>query len=61
MMNCRIKKREGISRKTGKEYRMYVLVIETDEFGEIEVVLNTHTDRAGIILSTIYDRKEASK
>lgn len=49
---------EGVSKKTNKPYKMYKLTIDTEEFGEVDIVLDTRTDRAGIVLAML-DRKEA--
>lgn len=59
-MYCYVVKKEGISAKTYKPYKMYVLVVETEQFGDVEIVLDSRTSRAGIILSLLADneRKE---
>jgi hypothetical protein len=57
MLDCTLSVKKGVSKKTNKEYRMTVLVISTEEFGDLEVVLDTRNDRAGILLDTIA-RKE---
>lgn len=56
-MYCYVVKKEGISKKTGKPYEMYVLVVETEKFGDVEIVLDNRTSRAGIILSLLADNK----
>lgn len=48
--------REGISKKTGKAYRIPYISIETP-YGVVEVNLDTRNDRAGIILEML-SRKE---
>lgn len=53
---CELVVREGISKKTGKPYRMTILRVLTD-FGEQDVVLDTRADRAGIVLDMLA-RKE---
>lgn len=59
-MYCYVVKKEGVSAKTGKPYKMYVLVVETEQFGDVEIVLDTRASRAGIVLSLLADnvRKE---
>lgn len=59
-MYCYVVKKEGVSAKTNKPYKMYVLVVETEQFGDVEIVLDTRTSRAGIVLSLLEDneRKE---
>lgn len=49
---------EGVSKKTNKPYKMYKLTIDTEEFGEVDITLDTRTNRAGIVLAML-DRKEA--
>ena len=44
-------KRTGESKKTGKPYTMYLLRIHHPQYGNLDIVLDTRTDRAGIILS----------
>lgn len=56
---CSLVVKEGVSRKTNKDYRMVVLEIPTD-YGTVDVVLNTHNDKAGIVLDMM-SRKEVSK
>lgn len=56
---CSLVVKEGISSKTGKEYRIVFLEIPT-EYGDVEVVLNTRNDRAGIVLDML-SRKEIEK
>lgn len=53
---CELVVREGVSKKTGKPYRMTMLRVLT-EFGECEVMLDTRADRAGIVLDMLA-RKE---
>lgn len=55
MLNCEIIVREGISSKTNKPYKLYVLVIHTEVYGDVEIVLDTYKSRAGIILSMLAD------
>lgn len=57
MFDSTLSIREGISKKTGKEYRMLILSVHTKEFGDLEIVLDTKNDRTGILLDTIA-RKE---
>lgn len=49
----------GTSKKTGKPYKMTALRIPTP-YGEVELILDTKKDRAGIILDmmTASGRKE---
>lgn len=54
---CELIVREGVSKKSGKNYRMTILKVLT-EYGECEVVLNTFGDRAGIVLDMVA-RKES--
>lgn len=44
-------RRTGESKKTGKTYTMYLLRVHHPKFGDLDIVLDTRTDRAGIILS----------
>jgi hypothetical protein len=53
---CELVVREGISKKSGKPYRMTILRVLTN-FGVQDVVLDTRTDRAGIVLDMLA-RKE---
>lgn len=53
---CILVVREGVSKKTGKPYRLTILKIST-ELGVCELVLNTFGDRAGMMLDIIA-RKE---
>lgn len=55
---CELIVREGVSKKTNKPYRMTILRVYT-EYGEYDVVLDTRTDRAGIVLDMIA-RKEGN-
>lgn len=55
MMNCEVITREGISKKTGKAYKLYVLVVHTGVFGDVEIILDTYASKAGIVLSMIAD------
>lgn len=57
MLDCTLVVKTGVSKKTNKAYRMAVLVIHTTEFGDLEVTLDTRSDRTGILLDTIA-RKE---
>lgn len=53
---CLLVVREGVSKKSGRPYRMTMLRVTT-EFGVHDVVLNTRSDRAGFVLD-ILARKE---
>lgn len=57
MLDCTLVVKKGVSKKTNKAYRMTTLVINTTEFGDLEIVLDTRNDRTGILLDTIA-RKE---
>lgn len=50
---CKLIRVEGISKATGREYTMYQLEIDTGAFGRQNVVLNTRTDRAGVVISML--------
>lgn len=52
--------KEGVSKKTGKPYRMTCIRVATDEYGELDVVLDTNRDRAGIVLDVIARKEEAN-
>ena len=54
---CDLIVREGVSKKTGKPYRMTMLRVLTD-YGELDVVLDTRADRAGIVLDMIARKEE---
>lgn len=43
----------GTSAKTGKPFTLYKVVIDTGVFGEVEILLDTRKDKAGIVLETI--------
>lgn len=55
--NCPIKGeirvKEGVSKKTNAPYKMTVLVIDTEIYGELEFLLDTRNDRKGIILDLL--------
>lgn len=59
MFSCDVIVKEGISKKSGMPYKMYVLVIHTITFGDVEILLDTRSSRAGIVLAMLADRKEA--
>lgn len=42
--------KEGVSKKTGNSYRMTFLVVHTEIYGDVEILLDTKNDRAGILL-----------
>lgn len=50
---CQIVEKTGESKKTGKPYTMYILRVETEKYGALDIVLNTYSDRAGILLSAL--------
>lgn len=52
--------KEGVSKKTGKPYRMTCIRVATDDYGELDVVLDTNRDRAGIVLDVIARKEEAN-
>lgn len=54
---CRVKVIEGISKKTGKPYRFTKLEIDTEEYGTVDLDLDTRNTRAGFILDVLA-RKE---
>lgn len=56
-LQCDLMVREGISKKTGAPYRMTLLRVHT-EFGFCDVVLDTRSDRAGIVLDMIARKEE---
>lgn len=58
-LECELVVREGYSKKTGAPYRMTLLRVNT-EFGVCDVVLDTRSDHAGIVLD-ILARKEEEK
>lgn len=52
---------EGVSKKTNKPYRLVKLVVDTELFGNVEIMLDTHHDRSGIVLDMLAracERKE---
>lgn len=55
MFECEVVVREGVSTKTNKPYKMYVLIIHTGVYGDVEIVLDTYKSRAGIVLSMLAD------
>lgn len=56
--DCYVVAKQGISSKTGKPYFFKVLRVDTGEYGEVEIPLDTKTDRGGIVLDLITKRKE---
>lgn len=52
-VNADIEVREGTSKKSGKDYKMTFLVIHTDYYGDVEILLDTKNDRAGILLELL--------
>lgn len=48
-----IRVKEGVSKKTNAPYKMTVLVIDTEIYGELEFLLDTRNDRKGIILDLL--------
>ena len=46
--------KEGISKKTNAPYKMTYLSIST-AFGPVEILVDTKTDRAGVILSLMIE------
>lgn len=57
---CVLIERKGISKKSGKAYRLLILRVTT-ELGDCDVVLNTYSDRAGMILDIIARKEEANE
>lgn len=55
-MVCTLKEVRGVSKKTGKPYTMKKIVVHTEMYGDVEILLDTRADRAGIVLDMI--RKE---
>lgn len=51
-LNARLVVAEGTS-KNGKEYRLTKVIINTELYGEVEILLDTRHDRAGIILDML--------
>lgn len=52
-VNAEICVKEGESKKTGKHYKMTVLVVHTEIYGDVEILLDTRKDRAGIVLDLL--------
>lgn len=52
-VNAEICVKEGVSQKTGKSYSMTFVVIHTEIYGDVEVLLDTKKDRAGIVLDLL--------
>lgn len=52
-LNATLIKITGISNRTGKPYTLYKLRVNAENYGDVEIMLNTFTDRAGIILSML--------
>lgn len=45
--------KEGVSKKTGNPFIMTYLVVHTEIYGDVEILLDTRTDRAGIVLDLL--------
>lgn len=45
--------KEGVSKKTNKPYRMTFIRVYTGVFGDVDVLLDTNKDRAGILLDLL--------
>lgn len=60
-MMATLKVKEGVSTKTNKPYRMTMLVVHTEEYGDVEILLNTRTDRAGIVLDMVARNHEKNE
>lgn len=54
---CELVVREGVSKRTTKPYRMLVLRVDAEEYGPVEILLDTFRDRAGVVLDML-SRKE---
>lgn len=52
-VNAEISVRQGVSKKTGKPYSMTFIVVHTEIYGDVEVLLDTKKDRAGIVLDLL--------
>lgn len=52
-LNCKLVALEGESKKTGKPYRLLKLVVDTEFYGPVEILLDTRHDRAGIVLDML--------
>lgn len=52
-VNAEICVKEGVSKKTDKPYCMTFLVIHTEMYGDVEILLDTKKDRAGIVLDLL--------
>lgn len=52
-VNAEIVRREGVSKKTNKLYTMTFLCVHTELYGDVEILLDTRKDRAGIILDLL--------
>lgn len=51
-LNARLVVTEGTS-KAGKRYKLTKLMVNTELYGDVEILLDTHHDRAGIILDML--------
>lgn len=51
-LNAKLMVAEGTS-KAGKKYRLTKLVVDTELYGEVEILLDTRHDRAGIVLDML--------
>ena len=51
-LNTKLVIAEGTS-KAGKAYKLTKLVVNTELYGEVEIILDTRHDRAGIILDML--------
>lgn len=51
-LNAKLVIAEGTS-KAGKTYKLTKLVVNTELYGEVEILLDTRHDRAGIILDML--------
>lgn len=52
-LECDLIVREGVSKKTGNPYRMYLLRVNAGDYGTAEILLDTRQDRGGILLSVL--------
>lgn len=52
-VNAEVCVKEGVSKKTGAPYSMTFLVIHTEIYGDVEFLLDTKKDRAGIVLDLL--------
>lgn len=52
-LNAEVVVKEGVSKKTNNPYKMTFIRVHTEVFGDIEFLVDTNKDRAGIILNLL--------